>query len=136
MKNIKDVFPNADKDMWFYVEGGYEAILESFEYEILLKKDYGSYQGDTLVLFKDNNKYGFLNFGWGSCSGCDALAACSDYEDLRKLRDGLHNDIVWKNQKEMINYLTDEKLMEQKFWFWESGSKEFLKEAVKILKEE
>ena len=137
MKDIKEVYPGAKNENygWFDVYD-YGKLLKSFEYEILLKEDYGSYQGDTLVLFENGNEYGFLNFGWGSCSFCDALLACNSYEELEDLRNGLHNDIVWKNKEEMIDYLTNEELMEQKFWFWESGSKEFLKKAVKILKEE
>jgi hypothetical protein len=75
----------------------YEPLLESFGYEIIAKADEDDYQGDSIVLYKDNDtdNYGILIFGWGSCSGCDALQACKDVDDIVDLAKRLYTSIMW-----------------------------------------
>lgn len=83
--------------------GNYEALIESFEVDILLDEHDDDYQGDSFYLLRDaDGRYGYLVFGWGSCSGCDAFAASSDDvwsgEDpsaLIDLRDSLWDDVSW-----------------------------------------
>lgn len=61
--------------------GGYDDIVMSFGYEIVLETSHGDYQGDLFYLLKDGDKYGFLNVGYGSCSGCDVLHSSIDWRD-------------------------------------------------------
>ena len=95
-KPIKEVY-NYDDEESFYCSGDYEPLLESYGYLIVEKEDDHDYQGDSRVLYYDNinNKLGVLIFGWGSCSGCDALQACSSLKDIEELRESFHNNIRW-----------------------------------------
>jgi hypothetical protein len=51
--------------------------------QIIASLTQDSYQGDDLWLVKDSDeaesRVGFLQIGWGSCSGCDALADARGY---------------------------------------------------------
>lgn len=72
------------------------------EFETVLSVDAGAYQGDTFCILKDGERYGYLEFGWGSCSGCDALLACSNHDDLEELQVNLFNDIKWFDSLEEL----------------------------------
>ena len=72
----------------------YQPMLEEFG-NILLQVDDDDYQGYSFLLYRNNEKYGYLHFGWGSCSGCDALQACSSIEEVQKLMDRLYGSIQW-----------------------------------------
>lgn len=72
----------------------YQPMLNTFG-DILVQVDDTDYQGDTRILYRKGERYGFLNFGWGSCSGCDALAACSSLRDVAELMMKLEGDIKW-----------------------------------------
>jgi hypothetical protein len=73
----------------------YDELIDSMEVDVLLRKDTGDYQGDTHALVKEGPRYGYLQFGWGSCSGCDALEGVSSIEGATKLRDELYRGIIW-----------------------------------------
>jgi hypothetical protein len=62
---------------------------------ILVQSEDGSSQGDTRVLLEKDGKFGYLCFGWGSCSGCDALQACSNWDDVQELYDSLASQVKW-----------------------------------------
>jgi hypothetical protein len=102
-KNIEEVYPSEEdtERNYFY---GYNPLLESFNYDIILKVDEYDYQGDSIVIFynNENNKYGYLIFGWGSCSGCDSLQACNSYQEVEELRIDIHNRIIWFDTLELL----------------------------------
>ena len=82
-----------DNKMSFWYD--YQPMLYVFG-NIAVQVDDEDYQGDTRVLYNEDGKIGFLRFGWGSCSGCDALQGCyHDYDELQQLCDRLQNDIQW-----------------------------------------
>ena len=85
----------------FYGPGSYQPILDSFG-KILVQVDDNDYQGDSRVLYKNGNKYGWLQFGWGSCSGCDSLQACSTIKEIQELIDDLYRSIKWFNTKKQL----------------------------------
>ncbi len=104
MKPLIEVYP---MDSYGYLSvGDYRPLLQSMGYEIVVQVDESDYQGDSLVLFKDGDRYGYLSFGWGSCTGCDALQACGSYADIEELRQKLHSDIRWyESAEELLTFI-------------------------------
>lgn len=116
-----------------YGPGNYNPILEDFGYDIVLKVDDNDYQGDSRILYQRGEEYGLLIFGWGSCSGCDALQACSTLEELQELYDSLERHIIWKSsKKEMLEYFQTRDWELQYSWHQEETRK-FVKEAIELL---
>jgi len=74
---LKDV--NTD-DSWGYgYEYSYEELIESITARVkwTIKAGFKDYQGEYFYFGEDGEgKVYFLNSGYGSCSGCDALQAC------------------------------------------------------------
>lgn len=92
-------------DRWAYYD--YDSILEYLG-NAVVTEFIGNYQGDALVLFKgEDNKWGYLSFGWGSCSGCDALQSCSDYEELGALIKWLEYGINWFSREETLKWFNE-----------------------------
>ena len=79
----------------------YTPILELYG-EIIVKCDQQGYQGDTLSVVKKDGKYGYINFGWGSCSGCDALQACENISDVYTLAKGMYESIRWFDSSDQL----------------------------------
>lgn len=117
-------------DSYYYT---YAELLESFDVEVLHRVDEDDYQGDSWVLFRDGERYGYLCFGWGSCSGCDALEACCSHVEVTELRDSLWSGIHWEPSREaMLEYVNN------KDWSlgysWHSAEhKKFVADIKKIL---
>lgn len=86
----------------------YQPILNSFGH-IIIQIDDQKHSGDSRILYLDEsyslNKYGILVFGWGSCSGCDALQSCESFEEIDSLIVELNNKILWFDSKSLaLNY--------------------------------
>lgn len=73
----------------------YEDLLDSMEATRVVEVSDDDYQGDTRVLLRDGDRFGVLTFGWGSCSGCDALQACDSVADATALRNYLWGQVQW-----------------------------------------
>lgn len=95
MKDIREVYPGAAEEDYFWGPCDYQPMLDSMGHDILVQVDQGDYQGDSWLLLRDGERVGYLEFGWGSCSGCDALQAASSYEDLEKLRASIYSGTRW-----------------------------------------
>lgn len=95
MSTSKLLYPDygLDNDS-FYGPCDYQPIINSFG-SVLIQVDDSDYQGDTRVILEHDSKFGWLNFGWGSCSGCDALQACTTHKDIDLLINDLKNSIKW-----------------------------------------
>lgn len=116
MKTAKELYKSPSM-AW-----DYSPILDNVEGEIVLHIKDDDYQGDSFVLYKKDDKFGYLTFGWGSCSGCDALQACNTYEEIQELMDSLYNSIQWFDDYESFkNYMADTSIQELKF-SWHSKS--------------
>jgi hypothetical protein len=128
------VRPVAGGDSTSYYTGpSYQELIDSMEYEVLLQVDAGSWQGDTYALLRDGARYGVLVFGWGSCSGCDALAACSSDADVTELRDELHARIVWRDSRAgMLDYFREHD-WEGDFLWHERESRTFVRDGIALL---
>lgn len=125
MKKAKEIYEN-DKFSWY----DYQPMLDEFG-EILIQVDEEAYQGDSFLIYKNDNKYGFLTFGWGSCSGCDALQACDTIDEVQELMDRLHNAIIWFDSlQELKCYISDYSIVELQWYFYSDTFKEFREKVI------
>lgn len=87
----------------------YDELINSLDVQIVVRVDDNDYQGDTRLLLADGTRWGLLNFGWGSCSGCDAFqAAEGNLSELARLQQKLWNDIHWEaSAAAMLAYVYD-----------------------------
>lgn len=87
---------------------GYLDLIDTFDCEVIIINSDSDYQGDSRLLLKNQEKYGILIYGWGSCSGCDAFLSCqNDIDDLLELRNQLWRQIDWKDKSEIIEYINN-----------------------------
>ena len=132
LRSAKEIYPNCVSPDGYFSVSGYEAMIEEFG-KVLVQVDDHDYQGDTRVLYENNGQYGYLIFGWGSCSGCDALQACESVEELDKLIQEICEKITWFDSKqEAIDFF------EKHDWEgdYDRGTeqKEFVEKSIKLLK--
>lgn len=100
MKDLAEIY----KGQTSYFSGGYHTLIESTGVEIVDAESDNDYSGDTYMLVKEGERYGWLVFGWGSCSGCDAFAACETLSDLDNLRQQLYANIEWGTLSEVVAF--------------------------------
>lgn len=100
MKTAAEIYPDHQ-----YGPGrwDYGPLLESFG-PVLLRVDDDDYHGNSGVLYRDGDWYGLVIFGWGSCSGCDALYACNTYDEVDAFIRELHSQVRWMRGPEMLRY--------------------------------
>lgn len=127
-KQIEEVYPDFSN----YGASDYNPLLQSYGYDIILQVDDQGYEGDTRVIFRDGNRYGLLIFGWGSCSGCDALQACTTLQEVEELRKHLHDKIKWGTAAELLEYIENKDWELE--WSWGETTKKFLEKAKQILR--
>ena len=122
---MKHVDENDEFSEMFY----YEELLKCISADIIDHEDEDAWQGDSWYLFKQDD-YGYLVFGWGSCSGCDALQGCENFDEVTDLLNRLHDSIIWKSREEMLEYF------ETKDWKLEYYGKnpEFKKFKARVIK--
>ena len=130
LKDMREVYEPDDNWGW----SDYGPMLKSFG-EIICEQSFGSYQGDTLAILFDDGKYGYILFGWGSCSGCDALQAC--YGDMDKLNDlakRMWDSIVWYDTpQELIGWIKSHDYEGDYLDYYGDELHEFLHKAISIL---
>lgn len=91
----QSLYPDLVSDSgYFWGPGDYQPIVNHFG-EVLAQVEAGEWQGDTFALLRKDDRFGLFIFGWGSCSGCDALQACSTYEKIDELIEKLRASIKW-----------------------------------------
>jgi hypothetical protein len=92
----RTTYPGREEaDGSFNQVSNYGPMIVAFG-EIVLQVDDSDYQGDSRILYRRvGGQFGWLQFGWGSCSGCDALQGCDSYDDLQKLMDSTRESITW-----------------------------------------
>lgn len=126
-------YQQSQKGSYFWTPGSYQPILDSFG-KIVLQVNDDDYQGDSRVLYKRNGKYGLLIFGWGSCSGCDALQACDSPEEVMSLANELRDQIRWLPKDEMLNYFKTHDWKGDFSWS-QDETKDFVEKAIGLLGE-
>jgi len=96
---IRAMFPDLDKEGESFSMCcglGYEGLVSKFCASIELNEPDDEYQGDSFLLLRDaDGRLGYLKFGWGSCSGCDALQGCESFAELAELFDSLRDSVRW-----------------------------------------
>ncbi len=93
---MKEIEYDTYSDGEFCEQSEYSRLIDSMEVETIVKVDEEAYQGDSWALLRgQDGRLGYLQFGWGSCSGCDALQGCDTPEEVVKLRDELYASIKW-----------------------------------------
>lgn len=85
----------------------YQPIVDSFG-KVLVQVESQGYQGDTYAVIEKGKQFGLLVFGWGSCSGCDALQGCGSYAEVDTLIENLEAGIVWRGSlPALFSYMID-----------------------------
>lgn len=128
MKTAQELYPQDPKSNWFDV-GDYQPIIDNFG-NVLVQVDDNDYQGDSRILYEKDGKYGFLIFGWGSCSWCDALQACGNIESVQALMDGLQNDIKWFDSLDELKAYFSNKDWELEWSFNSDETKAFIQQVL------
>jgi hypothetical protein len=135
MKTIEELYPDLvdNDDGYFWSTGNYQPMLESFG-KIELQVDDKDYQGDSRLIYSDdNNRYGLLIFGWGSCSGCDALQACNNLQDIEQLRQRLSNSVKWYDTSQELLAYINEKDWELDYCWHAEETRDFVEKAKAML---
>lgn len=126
MKPIEEVFGDSYHS--------YDKLISSLEHEVVLQVDDNDYQGDSRVLLRDGDRYGLMVFGWGSCSGCDALYACDTLAEVDELRKKLAGEIIWKDSKSEMRQFIESRDWGVQFISYDRGeTKEFVEKAIEVL---
>ena len=87
---LERIYKSTDNFFW----EGYQPLLSSFG-TIVIQIEDNDYQGDSRILYNIGRRIGFLMFGWGSCSGCDAFYACTTFKQAEKFSNELEQQIKW-----------------------------------------
>ena len=111
----------------------YNSLIESFEVQVVNENSSDDYQGSSWYLLRDNNRFGYLSFGWGSCSGCDALEACSNVEEAIQLRDELWQSITWFDSSNEARKFFNQHDWEADSSFREENFKQFIEDCKNAL---
>lgn len=127
IEQIKEIYPPND---WGGFSGGYGRILHELG-EIVIQVDDDDYQGDSRVLVKKTDLFGYLNFGWGSCSGCDSYQGCTDHEDLLELANSLEESVKWLPKIEMLEFFRTHDWKGD--YRWDKEDQDFVTQVIEYL---
>ena len=124
--NVKDLYERGLN--WY----DYQPMLDAFG-KIVIQVDDNDYSGDSRLLYDENGKIGVLIFGWGSCSGCDALQACCSIQEVQELCDTLQESIKWfDNKKQALEYFKSHDWQGDYSWHIRA-TKEFINKCIEYL---
>ena len=135
MKTAIELYPEYAKkeqeDGYFYGPCDYQPIIDSIG-NVILQVDDEDYQGDSRIIYKDGNRYGFLIFGWGSCSGCDALQGCDSMDEVQNLINDLVNDVRWFESLEDLQAYFKTKDFSLEFYYNSDATEEFIQKTLNL----
>ena len=118
MRTAKELYPSyweeEVKNDYFYGPSNYQPIIDEF--------------GN--ILYEKDGKYGYLIFGWGSCSGCDGLQACENIKDIQSLMDGIESDIKWFDSLGELKQYFKDKDWKLEFTWHSNETKEFIDKVI------
>ena len=125
--------PDSDDGDYYGWDLDYDTLIKSFEVETLVSVYDSDYQGDARYLLRDGDRYGLLFFGWGSCSGCDALQATNSREEATELRDSLWNEVHWEPTRDALAAYVRDKDWKLEWYGHDEEQERFLTEVRKVL---
>lgn len=135
--NVNDVYPELNEDRYSFCVGDYEPMVSAFGQRTIVSADDDDYQGDSYRLIADgpraDERYGFLTFGWGSCSGCDALQSCGSVEELQSLADQLQDSVLWFPSKEALREYMEKHDWEGDWSWHREASHDFRRQVMEFL---
>jgi hypothetical protein len=133
MRTAKEIYPSyweeEQKDGSFYGPGNYQPIINELG-NVLVQVDDNDYQGDSRILYEKDGKYGFLIFGWGSCSGCDSLQACENIWEIQALMENLGNSIRWYDTIDELKQYFKDKDWDLEYSWHAEETKEFVDKVI------
>lgn len=137
MRNVREMYYSKEveeiADGYWWGVSDYQPILNAIA-PVAVQVCSGSYSGDTMVLYLKEGKWGYMRFGWGSCSACDALQGCKTWEQVQELADGFERSVQWFDSKEDAL-----KFFREHDWageYWSNGeSEEFVKRAIEKIEQ-
>lgn len=118
---MRDINFGEESDYGWFHAPSYGELVDSMEFNELIDEHDDDYQGDSYYLLSDGDRFGILVFGWGSCSGCDALEGAESKAEVIELRDDLVASIVWRTEAEMIEYLRTSDKPSQWYYYRDAG---------------
>jgi hypothetical protein len=138
IRSAREIYPGLT-DRFAYGPGDYSPIIESFGDVLLRVDDWDGVDsdisgGDSRILYRNGDRYGILVFGWGSCSGCDALAGCGSLAEIDDLVEELAAKIEWGKIGEILGFLKEHDWEGDYSWSKEE-TRSFVAEAKAILSE-
>lgn len=125
--DVREIY--ADDDWGWY---DYHPMLNAFG-NIVIQVDESGYQGDSWLLYDEKDKIGYLTFGWGSCSGCDALQSCGTLEDVQRVCDSLQDSIKWFDNKTQALEWFNAHDWEGDYCWYLDEAKKFVKKCIEYL---
>ncbi len=133
MKTAKELY--ADSVEYEKTHGYFPTITDYFPIiqnigNVLVQVDDHDYQGDSRIIFEKDNKFGFLIFGWGSCSGCDSLQACESIQDVQDLMDSLNEQVSWFDSLDELKSYFAKKDWSLDYCFHSAETKQFISEVL------
>ena len=130
---MQDIASKCRQEQGWFTPCSYDDLIASYGHEVLLQVDDKDYQGDTRALLRDGDKIGHLQFGWGSCSWCDALQGCDSVEEVRELQQQLHDQIRWfPNTAEALAWFRSHDWKGEYSWHAEE-QREYIEKAIHVL---
>lgn len=129
MQTVKELYPDWEEG---YGPSSYQPIIDAIG-EVVVQVDDDDYQGDSRLLYRRGEEFGFLIFGWGSCSGCDALQAADTAQEVQALADGMEASVEWLSGYAMRDKLTTWEATQGQHWWRENEGKEFVRRCLEVL---
>jgi hypothetical protein len=114
----------------------YLSALEAYV-EIVLEESDDDYQGDTYAVVKKKlswrKEFGYLTFGWGSCSGCDAWDdADGDPAKESQVITGILEGTQWfETLDELKQYITSQE-RELSYYYHRETWQKFLEKVAEL----
>lgn len=88
---VLTVLPRIKERYWW------NKLLTTFPVEILVHEADPVEAADLVLWRSVEGPYGFVSFGYGSCSQCDELEACSTYAEVAKVRKEMWERVHWED---------------------------------------
>jgi hypothetical protein len=136
------LYPRADVSFSYpkYDISSYQPIINEFfsENTPRIRISDNNWSGDDYVfgVTRSTSEYAFLVFGWGSCSGCDELQGCDNYEELGELIKKLHSKIVRFSTFSDLKTYVETNDWEKDYFAHETNGKRFIALLKAFISEE